>query len=102
MWKEISMLGEEEKARVQKLYGDLNSSHEAYGVLKEEIEEVSSDVDFVKYYFSKVWENVKKDEDTASNIRIIKNFAIDAIFELIQVKIVCERWEEMNEKNEVK
>ena len=70
-----------------------NSSHEAYAVLKEEVEEMQLEVEMVDERLSMLWQCVKNDNDIASekNLKYIKAYATRAIQEGIQVIAMCDK-----------
>jgi nitrate/nitrite-specific signal transduction histidine kinase len=94
----IKRLVEAEKARVTKRYGELNSAHEGYAVLKEEVEEATEDINSINRELDIAWEKIKKDRDASINIKLIKHYAESCINELIQCITVVERYAEL-EKN---
>ena len=83
-----------------KEYGEtFNSNHEAWAVMKEEVEEVQKEIDWVVRCTELAWNEVKNDEKetffplTGS----IKRYSLAAITELLQVVAVCNKIEGMRE-----
>lgn len=68
-----------------------NSMHEAYAVIKEEVEEMNSDMEYMKHHFEVAWNLVKKDGDCTDCIERTKQFAISAVQEAIQVIAMCDK-----------
>ena len=68
-----------------------NSMHEAYAVIKEEFEELKNEVDYMEFYLVKLWERVKEDSDTTGFCKMLKNAAISAVQEAIQVIAMCDK-----------
>ena len=65
-----------------------SSMHEAYAVIKEEL---NSDMDYMKHHFEVAWNLVKKDGDCTDCIERTKQFAISAVQEGIQVIAMCDK-----------
>lgn len=74
------------------------SSHEAYSVLLEELEEVEKDLLDVRSSFNEVWRNVKIDENPKAMLKMLANDAKNAIIELAQVAQVANKWIKTIEK----
>ena len=70
-----------------------NSTHQAYAVLKEEVEEMQFEVGMVDDRLSMLWQCVKTDNDIAfeKNLKYIKAHATKAIQEGIQVIAMCDK-----------
>lgn len=65
-----------------------NSSHEAYAIIKEELEEaMSSSQDFIDC-FEYLWEAIKAN-DTITELPSLQNYALCAAAEWIQVAAMC-------------
>lgn len=88
---EIQYLISKEKNNALR-YGKYHSDHEAYAVVKEEIEECESELDMVRLCFDKMWAYIKKDQDNTYNLKDIKRYSIRAIKELIQVCACCDKY----------
>ena len=76
---------QQEKETARKKYGAFNSTHEAYGVLKEEVEEF--------------WDSVKHKSYSEPGKQIKIN---DMISELIQIAAVAQQIAEELQANEIK
>ena|SRR4030042_6079205 len=67
-------------------HGRLNSIHEWYAVMLEEIEEVYEDIDWLHQYRDKIWTKIKKDEEiTEIDLNRFDIIVYQSIKELIQV-----------------
>src|SRR4030042_1684640 len=67
-------------------HGRLNSIHEWYAVMLEEIEEVYEDIDWLHQYRDKIWTKMKKDEEiTEIDLNRFDIIVYQSIKELIQV-----------------
>lgn len=73
---------------------DFSSNHEAYAVLKEEVEEASEELDGVKSALNIYWHLIRTNASKDSMQLCIKNLnnkVFSAIKELIQVIAVCHK-----------
>ena len=92
------VIGEVERAK-EEHEEFFSSNHEAYAVLKEEIEEALVEIDNIITILDKVWEYVKLDSDIGRLASRMQKTALLCAAELIQVSGVCEkiiRTEEIN------
>ena len=78
---------------VEKHGKTFNSMHEAWAVLKEEVEEVGFDLAELQSNFRTMWQSVRmnNNEDFMEGVNSIQNSAIRAMMELAQVWAVCEK-----------
>ena len=83
----IELLVKNELARAMEQYGKFNSVHEAYAVIKEEIEELKEQVQFAENSFNALWHYVKNDNynDMAKCADSIIKYGIQIAAEAIQV-----------------
>ena len=75
-------------------YGEKYSSiFETYGVLKEELEEMNSEVEEVKGNFAILWNQIKKNntEKQKEFLKLIENYAEKTALEALQVCAVCRK-----------
>lgn len=94
------MLDEEIKSAAEK-HGDFNSSHEAYAVILEEVEELTQQLDYMKEILAQLWEDIKRDtfkkhgynRRDYSYIEIFIDNATDSIRESIQVGAMIKKFE---------
>lgn len=76
------------------VYGpSYNSLHEGYAVLKEEVEEVETDFNYIKDHLSDLWQSVKHDdaEDVRAEARLIAKYALYLAEEACQVAAVAKK-----------
>jgi hypothetical protein len=76
-----------------KTYGKFNSSHEAYAVLLEEIEEVGEEFDIINDYIKETWNYVRRNQNDNIEITlpIIEEASRRMIKELVQVIAVVRK-----------
>ena len=70
-----------------------NSPHEAYAVIKEELEEMQLEVELIGDRLNMMWDCVKNDNDTMTerNLEYMKAYAVKAVQEGIQVIAMCDK-----------
>ena len=97
--KQVEILTNEELERANKKFmSKFNSTHEAYAVLKEEIEEAEAELKNVKMMLEDCWFDIKRDTMPNRNIIAIKNCAINLSAESIQVAAMCKKFIDSFEK----
>ena len=83
-----------EELKNAKGYGEKYSSvFEAYGVLKEEVEEMNREVEEVNSNFTIFWNFIKNNnaESQKEFLKIIENYAEKTALEALQVCAVCRK-----------
>lgn len=90
-------LADEELIRANKKFPQFHSAHEAYGVIKEEIEEQDSDSSDIRCEFYKFWESVRhnKPEMQIIHAEQVKEAALHAAAEAIQVAAMAQKFLDM-------
>jgi hypothetical protein len=88
---EIQKLVNEELEEANKKYPLFHSDHEAYAVIKEEIEECEEDIRKMEMVLSYFWSNTKRDKNSDNLIIGIKKIAMHAAAEAIQVAAMCDK-----------
>lgn len=84
-----------ELQNIVKKYGaKYHSTHEAYAVLKEEIEEAQECLSYMLLHLGEIWKGVKDNNIANIDIEQCKQFAIALAEEAVQCAAVCERFEE--------
>ena len=86
----IDSLVKDELEKMCEKYGDtFNSSHEAFAVTQEEIEEARDNIVLIDTHKERIWNAVKKNQPTESDWNMLHKYTIGAIQELIQVAACC-------------
>lgn len=88
----IEALIEDELDRIVKEHGYFSSDHEAYAVIKEEVEEVEEDLDNLQFCLEMFWEHVRNDDDNFENAEAIERNGIELIKETVQVIACCRKY----------
>lgn len=101
----IKKLIAEELEKANKKFRKFNSCHEAYGVLKEEIEELLIEVKNIQYFLEKYWERCKNSKDITYNdifimLEEFNNVGYKALLELIQVNAMIRKTHEYEDRLE--
>jgi len=96
---EVEILSIEELERANKEFQPkFNSTHEAYAVLKEEVEEAEAELKNVKMMLEDCWFDIKRNTTPNRNIIAIKNCAINLSAEAIQVAAMAQKFIDSFEK----
>ena len=88
--KIYELVGEELKD-ANKKYPLFHSPHEAYAVLKEEVEEAQYDLKRIEEKLDNMWARVRNDLSIENNADSIYAHAVNGIRELIQVCAMAEK-----------
>lgn len=88
---EIQKLVNEELEEANKKYPLFHSDHEAYAVIKEEIEECEEDIWKMEMVLSYFWSNTKRDKNSDNLVGGIKKIAMHAAAKAIQVAAMCDK-----------
>lgn len=70
-----------------------NSNHEAYAVLKEEVDEARDNQIMIRNYLFKSWEQVKLNDDELfkSDVSQLREYAENLVLEATQICAVCDK-----------
>lgn len=82
-----------ELERANKLHPPFVDRHQAYAVIKEEIEEAVEEIKDVENYLKMYWNAIREDdyEEADKKVKELRNYAKQAISELIQVTAMCKK-----------
>ena len=91
--EKINELVKEELQEANKLHPMFHSAHEAYAVIKEELEEAESEIHACNEELDFVWEYTRWDEaeKIRDHLHYLMETAIKAIGETIQVAAMCDK-----------
>lgn len=96
----IEALVEDELERIIEEHGLFNSDHEAWAVIKEEIDETYEDIRELETNHAFWWKRIREDDiDNLDVVDEIEKYAIEAIKELVQVIACCRKykWKHLKE-----
>ena len=68
------------------------SPHEGWAVLREEIEEMAAEVDRVKNMHELMWDLTKKDKSAYGCAKLMREAAVSAAAEAVQVAAMAEKF----------
>lgn len=91
----INQLVIEEYKRANEKFPMFSSSHEAYSVLREEIEETAEEFNIMQNNISKLWNYVKSNDISSQKdiLSVAKKHSFKAFEELIQVMAMIHKYE---------
>ena len=87
--KQIARLICDEYDDIITKHGTFNTDHEAYAVLKEEVEETGEELDAIDTGMMILWNNIREDKDINEHAERIYQYAISLIQEAVQVAAVA-------------
>lgn len=99
----ITQAAEAEEDAATKAHGLFHSDHEAWSVLKEEVEELLEllDEDKICAVLDNIWGKIRKDEPISEgDLYDIYKWAQRCAEEAVQVFAMCLKWGERNEQCE--
>lgn len=96
----VSILIEDELNSSIKKYGEFHSTHEAYAVLLEEVEEMEEELKIIKDYMITIWIHIKANGNAVitNNLEVIEESAHRVIEESIQVSAMVKKFQMLMEK----
>lgn len=87
----IHNLIEEELAEANQKHPLFHSPHEAYGVIKEEVEELHEELVACEGLLGDMWHRIREDMGTEDVLRLLQAHAIYAAQESIQVAAMAQK-----------
>ena len=89
----ISQLIHEELSSALIKYPLFHSEHEAYAIIKEEIEEAESDLKDIKSDLEMIWFDTRANYNPSSFYKDIRKYAVNLIKESAQIAAMCDKHE---------
>lgn len=89
--KKIQHLVSEELIEANAENPMFHSEHEAYAVIKEELEEAEYEMEKAKEHLERMWILVKRDSYCLEQVDMLKGRIISLIQEAIQVAAMCDK-----------
>lgn len=90
--RELGFLANEELVYANLKFPLFSSNHEGYAVIKEEIEEAIEESNGVVDNLEVLWSVIRENGVGLESIGYIKDYAIKAAAEFIQVAAMCEKY----------
>lgn len=91
--KEVETAAENELNRANEKFPLFNSTHEGWAVIQEEVKEMDTELTAMGHALNSFTEDVFRNKDTTNMVRMIKEQAISAAAEMIQVAAMCKKFE---------
>lgn len=97
---QVRELVEVELAAANERFPQFHSAHEGWAVIKEEVEETEEESYRMSLFCEGAWQDIKSDipAKTEINIKCLRESAINAACEAIQVAAMCQKFLEMEGK----
>lgn len=95
---QVRQLVKAELAAANERFPQFHSAHEGWAVIKEEVEETEEESEKMKLFVECAWGDITSDFPANSEIKCLKESAINAACEAIQVAAMCQKFLEMEEK----
>ena len=90
--EEVQALFDKELKKANENNPQFHSSHEAYAVLLEEVEEAKEEMEDLNLYTGFIWNDVKNGGCLRGDLKWAKEFASSLIREAIQVGAMCDKF----------
>ena len=89
-----------ERGRADKVHPLFSNPTHGSGVIREEVEEATEEIDGMLENFQRHWNAVKSDneEEALEQVKELKSHAIKAACELVQVIAMCDKYEDSNKR----
>ena len=102
----LTQAAEEEKDAAIRAHGLFHSDHEAWAVLKEEVEELCECLDeqeAMHHRLDLLWDMIRiNNEIGEGDVNLIYDFAKSCAKEAVQVMAMCMKWRDSNEQRKQK
>lgn len=95
---DVRALVDKELAAANKRFPQFHSTHEGYGVIKEEVDELKEYTDLINNRMIYLWARVRFNNSCEELVSRIYDNAINAACEAIQVAAMCKKFLEMESK----
>ena len=91
LYKQLEQLSKEELAKVNEKFPMFHSTHEAYAVVKEEIEELENELVAINVLLSEIWQQIRLNQNNKEIIQQLKRRALFSACEAIQVSAMAQK-----------
>lgn len=88
---EIDSLVLNEKNDALKTHGSFRSDHEAYAIIKEEVEEASEELSLMSTCLDTIWNRTKRDMNITVDVKELESLSKRCACECIQVAAMCKK-----------
>ena len=95
---DVRALVDKELAAAHERFPQFHSAHEGWAVIREEADELSSEIAYLEGYLLSLWNYTKNNrpDECRNAAKSVYTFAIHAACEAIQVAAMCKKFGEIN------
>lgn len=90
--KDVDMVIINELKRAISEHAPMNSQHEGFAVILEEIDEAKEEIENMDIALKMLWERVKRNDNAEDEAKMLLNYARLAAAETIQVAAMAQRF----------
>ena len=91
LYKQVEQLTNNELSGANEKFPMFHSTHEAYAVLKEEIEELECEIEEIKILLSEIWQQIRLNQNNKEIIQQLKRRALFSACKAIQVSAMAQK-----------
>lgn len=89
--EKIKELVQQELNEANEIHPQFHSDHEAWAVIKEEVEECKEALGCLRSYMRVIWRGIREDKDIDELLTFAQRQAMSLAAEAIQVAAMCEK-----------
>lgn len=87
----IKELAQQELKEANEIHPQFHSDHEAWAVIKEEVDECEEAMEALQSYMQAMWRRIRTDKDIDEWLTFTQRQAVNLAAEAIQVAAMCEK-----------
>ena len=91
LYKQVEQLSKEELVIANENFPMFHSTHEAYAVVKEEIEELENELVAINVLLSEIWQQIRLNQNNKEIIQQLKRRALFSACKAIQVSAMAQK-----------
>ncbi|SKB01042.1 hypothetical protein SAMN05443428_1536 [Caloramator quimbayensis] len=90
--KDVDMVIINELKRAISEHAPMNSQHEGFAVILEEVDEANEEIENIDTALKMLWERVKRNDNAEDEAKMLLNYSRLAAAEIIQVATMAQRF----------